>query len=131
MPIKAIRPNGFKLPEKQILMAELDRLGKEVTGETKQYPPWRPWKNPPKSGPRAGGRRTGDLGRKWESGVKPSGQYIILKIENPVSYAKWVQGKKQTKVMKARGWRTLQKNFAAAAPKYKKRLQAWARLRRA
>ena len=59
MPIKAIKPKGFTVPEKQILMSELDRLGREVTGETKQYPPWRPWKNPP---PKTGPAETPDPG---------------------------------------------------------------------
>lgn len=132
MPIKAIKPKGFTLPEKQILMSELDRLGREVTGETKQYPPWRPWTSAtPKTGPRRGGRRTGKLGDKWGYKVSSSGDLVILKIKNPVKYAKWVQGKKQVGFQKDRGWRTVGQNFAAAAPKYRKRMQLWARLRRA
>ncbi len=133
MPIEAIKPRGFTIPERSVLIAELDRLGKAVTAETKAYPAWRPWKNPPpRTGPRAGGRRTGALGKSWEYKTQQSGQLVIVRIQSSgVEYAQYVQGRRQPRFMEARGWKTVQANFRRLYPDTQKRLRAWARLRRA
>lgn len=76
------------------------------------YPPWLPWKNPPKTGPRAGGKRTGTLGRNWTqsfvrtargTGSLPS-LIMSVQVANKTPYASYVQGTTQTRVMQARGW---------------------------
>lgn len=69
-----------------------------------KYPKWQPWKNPPKSGPRAGGKRTGNLGRNWKTVEHIKGESIT--ISNGVPYAKYVQGtnKTQARALAARGW---------------------------
>ena len=84
----------------------------EAQRELQQYPAWQPWKNPPKKGPRAGGKRTGNLGRNWNTYQLVSGQSLTM--TNPVSYAPYVQGtgpkqpyvrgKSQAKALRARGW---------------------------
>lgn len=84
----------------------------EAQRELQQYPTWQPWKNPPKKGPRAGGKRTGNLGRGWNTYHLVSGQSITML--NPTTYAGYVQGsgpkqpyvkgKSQTAVLRARGW---------------------------
>lgn len=130
MPSEAIKPDGFREPDKAFVLAELDRLGRRVSAETKQYPPWRPWKRPPKSGPHKGGRRTGALGKSWRYQVQ-SGNRIVLIVESQgVRYARYVQGRNQTKVMRGRGWQTVRANFNKHYPEAQKRLAAWAQLRR-
>lgn len=72
------------------------------------YPPAKPWKNPPpKTGPRRGGRRTGNYGRGWTSPPKFSRDRVVM--ENNVSYSAWVGGSKKTnpgqaRALAARGW---------------------------
>lgn len=72
------------------------------------YPPAQPWKNPPKTGLRAGGKRTGTLGRGWTNYTLVSLKSVTL--QNNTSYGAWVQGPTtgsgpgQTQVMKRRGW---------------------------
>lgn len=69
------------------------------------YPPWRPWKNPPKTGPHAGGRRTGTLGRGWGwREQQRSGVIERIIFENRTPYASFVQGRNQTRHMAARQW---------------------------
>lgn len=72
--------------------------------ELQTYPEWRPWKNPPRTGRHAGGKRTGDLGRNWSTWNLISGQSITM--ENKIPYAPYVQGKKgeQARALAARGW---------------------------
>lgn len=75
-----------------------------------KYPAAQPWKNPPpKRGPRAGGRRTGTLGRNWSTRIKYTKDSVT--IENPTLYGIHVQGppggpprRRQTPNMTARGW---------------------------
>lgn len=84
----------------------------EAQRELQKYPTWQPWKSPPRSGLRAGGKRTGNLGRNWSTYHLVSGQSLTM--TNPISYAPYVQGtgpnkpyvkgKSQTKVARARGW---------------------------
>ncbi len=87
--------------------------GGDLVRERRTYPPARPWKSrTPKSGPRKGGRRTGNLGRNWNVRFGRG----FFEVWNPVAYAGYVQGyrrrvkgdkrTRQTKVMKARGWRS-------------------------
>jgi hypothetical protein len=107
MGIDAIRPKGFVLPDKRKIVAELERHGAIMEREAKQYPAWRPWKNPPKTGPRAGGRRTGQLGRGWSRTVSSIGGSVTMTIKNPVSYAPYVQGSRQARALAARSWVTI------------------------
>lgn len=134
MPIEPIKPKGFELPERELLRAELDRLGRQVVADTKAYPPWRPWSSrPPASGPRRGGRRTGALGKSWEYNVGALGSgSIALRVQSKgVKYARYVQGRNQTRVMRGRGWKTVQANFRKHYPEAQKRIAAWGRLRTA
>lgn len=70
-----------------------------------RYPPWSPWKNSPRTGIRAGGKRTGGLGRNWNSYTLKSGQSI--EMTNATKYAPYVQGNSRTqqaRALFARGW---------------------------
>ena len=97
----------------QAIRAGLERFASDMVKEMQAYPGWMPWKSrPPKAGPRAGGKRTGILGKGWiYSDLRPT-QVLIT---NPVPYAGYVQGyrgrgtkgEKQTKVMMARGWQSI------------------------
>lgn len=134
MTFVAIRPRGFTVPEKAIVAAELDRLGRQVEADMKQYPAWTPWKSrPPKTGRRAGGRRTGDLGRSWGYKVT-TGRAVELRVESDTGklerpYNRYVQGKKQTKVMRGRGWRKVSTLFAVRQRETKRRLALWAKIK--
>lgn len=83
----------------------LDLLGKKTVAKVQKYPAAKPWTSPPpKTGPRAGGKRTGNLGRSWTSSVS---SLKDVTVTNKVSYAPYVQGDKetqQTSVMAGRGW---------------------------
>jgi hypothetical protein len=89
--------------------AKLDGLMKDIAIEAQkqlqEYPPWSPWKRPPKTGLRAGGKRTGTLGSGWGSYQLVSGRSVTL--ENKTEYAQYVQGRRgmQTRAMEARGWK--------------------------
>lgn len=98
----------------------LDRLLKgfqvEAQRELQKYPPWQPWKSePPRTGPRAGGRRTGTLGRNWSSFRLVSGKSITL--ENKTGYGRFVQGGagEQARHMAARGWKRVDEVGRSAA----------------
>ena len=77
------------------------------------YPPALPWTSrPPRTGPRAGGRRTGGLGRNWR--ISQHRRAALIEVANPTDYAGFVQGPprgrkgyRQTAVMAARGWQTI------------------------
>lgn len=106
---EAILPSSYTSSKKA--KASIDKLlltAKEGAMKRLQtYPTWQPWKNPPKTGLRAGGKRTGDLGRNWNSYTLKSGQSIEMK--NEIGYAGYVQGKgsgtpRQAKALAARGW---------------------------
>lgn len=93
--------------------AILTEFGALALNYLKTYPPWMPWTSrPPKTGPRAGGKRTGTLGRNWTSSfvrtAKGSGTVgsliMSVQVANKTSYASYVQGTTQTRVMAARGW---------------------------
>lgn len=130
MSIKAIKPSGFKIPDRAFVKAELDRLGRQVTAQTKAYPAARPWKNPPpKTGPRAGGRRTGALGKSWDYRVTGDSTIVLRVNSTGVRYARYVQGRDQTRVMRDRSWLTVQENFAKYYVEAEKRLKAWAKVR--
>ncbi len=91
--------------------------GGDLAGVMRQYPPRLPWKKKPdgspgepKTGLRAGGRRTGNLGLNWNL-RNGRGFYEVF---NTVAYAGFVQGfltgkkgKRQTEVMRRRNWRNL------------------------
>ena len=84
----------------------------DFAGAMRKYPPARPWKNPPKSGPRKGGKRLGGQGG-LASGWKLSFTLVSFTVFNDISYAVWVQGrnegegKKQTAIMRGRGWQSI------------------------
>lgn len=112
MTFTAIKPKGFKQPDKRAIAAELERWGAQVERGAKQYPAWMPWKNtPPKTGPRKGGRRTGNLGREWTHDIVESGDGPLGRCYNKMGkapYAPFVQGKeKQARAMAKRGWRKI------------------------
>jgi len=87
----------------------------EAQNQLQAYPPWSPWKNPPRTGPRAGGRRTGTLGRNWGSYKLVHATSITMTNKTP--YARYVQGRagQQTRVMNSRGWVGVDKIGRAAA----------------
>ena len=108
MTAEAIKPKGFIAPDKKAIIAEMERFGAKVERDAKQYPAWRPWTSPvPTKGPRRGGRRTGQLGRGWKRSITTTGDGITLIVANLVSYASYVQGKRQTRVMAGRDWTTI------------------------
>ncbi len=95
------------------------RIGVNAQRTLQRYPPAQPWKNPPpKTGLRAGGRRTGSLGKGWSTApVIVSGESVT--ITNQVPYAVYVEGPSsgkpgQTSVMAARGWPSVTEVGAAA-----------------
>lgn len=94
-----------------VAQGSLDKLlltcREEAMKMLQTYPTWQPWKNPPRTGPRAGGKRTGSLGRGW-------GTYTFTKssltMENRTRYAPYVQGNAKTQQARAlarRGWTTV------------------------
>lgn len=87
----------------------------EAQQELQRYPPWRPWKNPPKTGLRAGGKRTGNLGRGWASYRLISGKSIEL--TNKTTYGVYVQGpaNRQARALAARGWQRVDEVGRVAA----------------
>lgn len=72
--------------------------------ELETYPAAQPWKNPPRTGLRAGGKRTGTLGRGWTAYELKSGQSITMR--NPTTYGSYVQGTaaEQARALARRGW---------------------------
>lgn len=52
--------------------------------------------------------RTGTLGRGWFVKIAASGQDIVVYVVNPVTYATYVLGPNQSRVMKSKGWKTLE-----------------------
>lgn len=102
---------------------EIRRMGQSASAKLRKYPPAKPWTSrPPATGPRAGGRRTGALGRSWELRFFTGGFEVVTKIP----YGSFVQGPRgqQTGVMAARGWLSvttagdeLQKEFSTAMRK--------------
>lgn len=85
------------------------------------YPPAQPWKNPPRTGLRAGGKRTGNYGRGWQGDHQlKSGESITL--TNPVKYATFVGGPQQAGFMKQRGWPNIKEVGEEAA---KEAIQKW------
>lgn len=76
----------------------------EAFKRLQKYPAWQAWLNPPRTGLRAGGRRTGTLGRGWSSFTLKSGDSI--QMENPTGYGPYVQGSKKTqaRALARRGW---------------------------
>ncbi len=106
------------------IIAEVERFMTQVQADLKQYPPARPWKHPPKSGPRKGGRRTGDLGRGWGLNRQDSGNTVTITLANPVSYATYVQGPRQARAMHIRGWEKVEtparKRWREAKPRIEK-----------
>lgn len=93
------KANAKKDIDKLLVMAK-----EEAFKRLQKYPAWQPWKNPPKSGLRAGGKRTGNLGREWDSYTLKSGDSIAM--TNQTTYGPYVQGTKeeQAKALAARGW---------------------------
>lgn len=103
---EAILPKSYTSATKgkAALNKLLTTFAAEAQEELKTYPAWRPWKNPPRTGPRAGGKRTGQLGRAWNGYTLVPSRSITL--ENKTPYAQYVQGPKgeQAKALAARGW---------------------------
>lgn len=82
----------------------------EVQKRMQAYPAAQPWKNPPpKTGLRAGGRRTGTYGRNWAGGANVTKSKDSITVENRTPYAAWVGGSRggspgQARALAARGW---------------------------
>lgn len=98
------------------VLAELNRSLKafatDVKKEMSEYPSARPWQSrTPKSGPRAGGKRTGRYGRGWHNAEVEFTPYSVT-IVNPVPYASAVGGSRsrspgQAHRLAARGWKSI------------------------
>lgn len=107
----AILPDKAKFESqgKTALTNLLKDFGVTAQKKLQTYPAAQPWKNPPKTGPRRGGKRTGSYGRGWAGSMKVSG-YTSVELTNNVTYAVYVGGptsgggQHQTRVMSARGW---------------------------
>jgi len=91
-----------------------------------EYPAWRPWKYPPKTGPHAGGRRTGDYGRGWGPSASVTKTSSSITITNKVRYAEYVGGKGQARALGARGWTTITEAGKKAAAAVKNANIKWA-----
>lgn len=96
----------------------------EFQREMQEYPQWQPWTSrPPRTGPRAGGRRTGTYGRGWIGSPRFTADSVT--VTNDVRYAGYVGGPThlsgrdggQTAVMKARGWKSISDVAEAVAKK--------------
>lgn len=101
---------------RQLAVTRIDNLlkvfGSKAQKNLQSYPAARPWKNPPRTGLRAGGKRTGGLGRGWGNVTIQSTQSVTLTNKTP--YAVYVEGpsdKKpgQTSNMAGRGWPSVTK----------------------
>lgn len=94
------------------------------------YPAAQPWTSrPPRTGPRAGGRRTGALGRNWRITNHARGR--LIEVANPIEYAPYVQGppnavkgQRQTAVMASRGWQTITGITSKNWPRTRTRINA-------
>lgn len=83
----------------------LKNWAERVKEEVAIYPPWTPWKSrPPKTGPRAGGRTTGALGRAW----RIESSFGCIKVVNDIDYSPYVVGVNQVSWQRERGWPRLQ-----------------------
>lgn len=115
MSLKAILPKPLPTKPAEAQKAIDNLLNAFVVVAQRQmqnYPPWQPWKNPPKTGRRAGGKRTGDYGRGWSSNSVVERKRFAVTIGNPVTYAVYVGGPhegdpRQAKALAARGWRSV------------------------
>lgn len=110
--IEAIVPDGEVIATQNIEKLLDQAIGvRGFSGEMVRvmanYPPARPWRSrPPRTGPRAGGRRTGNLGRGWRMLRRGQLHWVTF---NLVEYVGFVQGfrrgrPRQTRVMQQRGW---------------------------
>lgn len=106
---KAIVPRNRFSPSLARSNAEavLGKFATYALKDMKDYPAAQPWRRtPPRTGPRAGGRRTGAYGRGWTQGAR---DYRSVTVENPVGYATYVGGSKRTRPgqtanMASRNW---------------------------
>lgn len=122
MPLRliAIQPSRLPMADNtmELVEAQIGALGfaRDVINDLANYPPAQPWTSrPPRTGPRAGGRRTGTLGRNWRlpSSLRTvrRGTERRVEVVNLTEYAVYVQGPpdgpegaRQTPVMAARNW---------------------------
>lgn len=127
-------PVSFKpiVPKKKLHLFDPEKVKKglrnyalKVQGEMQDYPEFVPWKStPPKTGPRAGGKRTGAYGQRWSVQIALGGFKAIA--SNALYYAGFVGGYKgrgnraerQTKVMAKRGWPSITDVAKKAWDKY-------------
>lgn len=112
-----IKMTAFPAPTKSASRAKtasaafqrsLNAFTLEFTRQVQGYPAAQPWKSPPpRTGLRAGGRRTGTYGKGW---VIRNRKADSVEVVNEVKYAVWVGGRtdgsgpKQTANMARRGW---------------------------
>jgi len=92
---------------KNLLRGELDPLGASIIQKAGAYPP-----------PTANSRRTGRLGRSWQSKVWD----MKLEVENYASYAGYVHGEEQTATHRATGWKRLFEVASTQTDKLMKKL---------
>lgn len=94
--------------------ASLKRWSLEFMTRMQDYPPALPWTSPPpKTGLRAGGRRTQTYGDGWGSKAQIVQEEFKITVRNLVEYAAWVGGYRdmypgQAHFMEARGWPSVQ-----------------------
>jgi len=130
---------GLDRLEKKIGKLQADRWKQEavrlaadtITSEVSEYPPPSEANRPGANRRRwyqrgwgekwrTGGRRTSEqLGQKWTTKVKG----LMVEIGNVASYAIYVQGKRQAKFHKMRGWKRLDKTADRLLPQIAKQLQ--------
>jgi len=127
--LKAILPKKSLVPPGSEVQRGIDRwlrdFANATVAEMQDYPPAQPWKSrPPRRGPRAGGRRTGNLGRMWGTSISYTRNSVT--IVNRTRYAAYVQGPRdrrkgvpQARAMRKRGWQSVQD----VAPKLAKRFK--------
>lgn len=125
--IKPTRQMVSGMARRSELVSQFVSFTGELVNVMAKYPPAQPWKRrPPKTGPRAGGRRTGNLGRNWRGKWAPN----YGEVSNPVAYAGHVQGyrsgpkgDRQTANMRSRGWQRVDEEGRRVWRKYERRIK--------
>lgn len=126
-PKKPVIPNIARIDGN--VHRDLRDFGVKMQSQMEHYPTARPWKNPPKSGLRRGGKRTGRLRGGWATGLRMS--RFRMDLVNQVPYGMPVQGyvpgygkgRRQSAVMRARGWQNISTEVKKTWPTYRLRLQ--------
>lgn len=96
------------------MVAAVSRIGQDLSARMKQYPPQTlsPY------------RRTGKLGRAWPMNpvARRTGGRIEVRVANATSYAPYVQGERQARFMRPKGWKTVSEIADERLPAWRREL---------